>query len=115
MFTATVIVTSGLALVALGSAIGKLTRQPMVVDMLTGLGVPTTWLPRLAAAELAGGVGLVVGLAVAWIGIAAAAGLTLYFVGAAATHIRAHDSAIAPPALLAVVAIAALVLRIASA
>lgn len=115
MFIATVIVSSLLALAVFGSAVGKLTRQPMVVDMLTGLGVPTSWLPRLATAELAGGTGLLIGLAVTWIGIAAAAGLIVYFVGAVATHVRAHDKAIAAPALLAGIAIAALVLRIVSA
>ena len=115
MFIATVIVSSLLALAVIGSAVGKLTRQPMVVDMLTGLGVPTSWLPRLATAELAGGTGLLIGLAVTWIGIAAAAGLILYFFGAVATHVRAHDKAIAAPGLLAGLAIAAVVLRIATA
>lgn len=87
----------------------------MVVDMLAGLGVPSSWLPRLATAELAGGVGVLVGLAVTWIGIAAASGLILYFLGAVATHVRAHDKGIAAPALLAGLAVAVLVLRIASA
>lgn len=114
MFIATVMVSSVLALVVAGSAVGKLTRQPMVVDMLIGLGVPTTWLPRLAAVELAGGIGLVAGLAVAPVGMAAATGLILYFAGAVATHVRASDNAIAAPALLAGLAVVALVLRIAS-
>lgn len=115
MFIATVILSSLLALVVVGSAVGKLTRQPMVVDMLTGLGVPLSWLPRLATAELAGGIGLVVGLAVTWIGIAAATGLILYFFGAVATHVRARDKAIAAPVLLAGLAVAALILRVGSA
>ncbi len=115
MFIATVIVSSLLALVLAGSAGGKLTRQPMVVDMLTGLGVPASWLPRLATAELAGGIGVLVGLAVTWIGVAAASGLILYFLGAVVTHVRAHDKAIAAPIVLAGLAVAVLVLRIASA
>lgn len=115
MFIAAVIVSGVLALVVAGSALGKLTRQPMVVDMLTGLGVPSTWLARLAAAELAGGIGLMVGLAVAPVGMAAATGLIVYFLGAVATHVRASDNAIAAPALLAGLAVVALGLRIASA
>lgn len=115
MFTATVIVSMVLALVVAGSAFGKLTRQPMVVDMLTGLGVPRSWLPRLATAELAGGIGLVVGLAVSWVGVAAATALIVYFLGAIATHIRAHDKAVVPPTLLAGLAVVALALRLASA
>ena len=114
MFVVTVIVSVLLALAAIGSAIGKLTKQPKVVEMLTGLGVPLGWFPRLAAAELAGGVGLLVGLAVAGIGIAAAIGLIAYFVGAVATHVRAKNKQIAPPAALAVLAIVALIFRIAT-
>lgn len=114
MFVATVIVSVVLALVVVGSAAGKLTRQPRVVDMLATLEVPGAWLPRLAAAEIAGGVGLLVGLAVPAIGIAAAVGLVAYFVGAVITHLRARDDQFVPPAVLALVALVALVLRIAS-
>lgn len=111
MFVATVVVSVVLALVMLGSATGKLTKQPRVVEMLSGIGVPMPWLPRLASLEIAGGVGLLVGLAVAPIGIAAAAGIVCYFVGAIVTHLRASDHEIAPPAVLGLVAVAALVLR----
>lgn len=48
MFIATVVVAVVLALVVFGSAMGKLTKQPMVVQMLSGLGVPMSWVPRLA-------------------------------------------------------------------
>ncbi|MEI8241351.1 MAG: DoxX family protein, partial [Actinomycetota bacterium] len=61
MFIATVIVSSLLALAALGSGIGKLTKQPALIESLTGLGVPQSWIPLLGVAELAGAVGLVVG------------------------------------------------------
>ncbi len=99
----------------IGSAGGKLSKQPVIVEMLGGLGVPPSWLPRLALAELAGGVALLVGLAIAPIGIAAAIGLTGYFAGAVITHVRAKDNQIAAPVVLAGLAVAALVLRIASA
>lgn len=114
MFVATAIVSVLLALAVVASAAGKLSRAPQVVDMLTGLGVPMTWLPRLAAAELAGGVGLLVGLGVAPIGIAAAGGLICYFVGAVITHLRVHDRQIAAPIALALLAAAALILRVAT-
>jgi len=115
VFIATAVVSGLLALAVIGSAGGKLSKQPMIVEMLTGLGVPAGWLPRLAAAELAGGVGLLIGLAVAPIGIAAAIGLIAYFSGALITHVRAKDNQIAGPVVLAGLAVAALVLRIASA
>lgn len=111
MFIATAIVSTLLALALMGSAGGKLTKQPSVVEMLSGLGVPSSWLPRLAAAELAGGIGLLVGLAVPTIGIAAGVGVVLYFVGAVITHIRAKDKAIVAPVMIGIFAVVALVLR----
>ncbi len=114
MFIATVVVSVLLALAVIGSAGGKLSRQPKVIEMLMGLGVPESWIPRLAGAELAGGLGLLIGLAVAPIGIAAAVGLACYFVGAVIAHVRANDNQIAAPIVLAAMAVAALVLRIAS-
>ncbi len=54
------------------------------------VGVPAAWLPWLAAAKAAGGVGLLVGFWVPLLGIAAAVGLVLFFVGAVAAHIRAR-------------------------
>ncbi len=116
MFIATVVVSVLIALAAIGSALGKLSKNPKLVTQLTGLGVPLSWLPRLAALEIAGGVAVLVGLAVAPLGIAAAVGLVLYFLGAVATHLKAGDrKGIPAPLVLAVVAAAALVLRIASA
>ena len=116
MFIVTVVVSVLLALAAAGSAMGKLTKNPKIVEQLTGLGVPTSWLPPLAVAELAGAVGLLVGLAVAPLGMAAAVGLILYFLGAVATHVKAGDTkGIPAPLVLALISAAALVLRIATA
>lgn len=112
MFIATVVVSALLALAALGSAAGKLTKNPKIVENMTKLSVPLAWLPRLAVAEIAGAVGLLVGLGVPAIGIAAAIGLIAYFVGAVITHVRAKDKELAPAAVLALVAVAALVLRV---
>ena len=114
MFVVTAIVSILLALAAVGSGFGKLSKQPKLVENLTGLGVPMSWLPLLAAAEIAGGVGLLAGLKVAPLGIAAAIGLIAYFVGAVITHVRAKDKNLAPPAVLALLSVAALVLRIAT-
>jgi DoxX-like family len=55
------------------------------------VGVPRSWIPPLAATKLAGAAGLIVGLvALPALGIAAAVGLVLFFVGAVITHLRAH-------------------------
>jgi uncharacterized membrane protein YphA (DoxX/SURF4 family) len=75
----------------LASAASKLRRPTRVVEFYTGLGVPLRMLPFLAACELAGAVGLVVGLWYPPLGIAAAIGLTLYFIGAIGAHLRKND------------------------
>lgn len=49
------------------------------------------------------------------IGSAAAIGVVLYFIGAVVTHLRVKDYEIAPPVALALLAAAALVLRVLSA
>ncbi len=83
--------------------------------MMNTLGVPLQWLPMLAAAELAGAIGLIIGLWVAPLGVAAALGLVLYFVGAVITHMRAGDSEIAAAAGLGVLAALTAILRAVSA
>jgi DoxX-like family len=52
--------------------------------------VPRSWLPTLGTLKLAGATGLVASLfGPTAIGIAAAAGLVLFFIGAVITHLRA--------------------------
>ncbi|WP_406387738.1 DoxX family protein [Streptomyces sp. NBC_00887] len=68
-------------------------------------------LPFLGVAQIAGAGGLVIGLWWVPLGIAAASALTLYFIGAVATHLRASDYKGAPPAaVLTAVAIALIAL-----
>ncbi|MFI5774140.1 DoxX family protein [Streptomyces sp. NPDC051658] len=56
-----------------------------------------TWLPMLATLKAAGAVGLAVGLlGFRVIGIAAAIGLVLFFIGAMAAHLRARVFTILP-------------------
>lgn len=116
MFVATVIVSALLAAVGVASSAGKLTRQPRVMETMEHVGV-TRIVPILASFELAGAIGVLVGLGVPALGMAAALGLSLYFTGAVISHIRVHDAigTVLTPAPLALLAIAALVLRIASA
>ena len=115
MFVATVIVSVLLALALLGSAAGKLTENPKIVENMAKLNVPPTLVPRLALLEIAGAVGLLVGLAVPALGAAAAIGTILYFVGAITYHVRAEDKELAPAAVLMLVGVAALVLRLGTA
>ncbi|WP_328393859.1 DoxX family protein [Nocardia sp. NBC_00416] len=112
MFIATLIVTLVLAGILLASAAAKLTRNAGVLASMEKVGVPAEKIPWLAYLEIAGAVGLIAGLFWWPIGVAAAIGVVLYFAGAVGAHIRVKDKELAPAAGLALVAAAALVLRI---
>ncbi|MDX3846878.1 DoxX family protein [Streptomyces europaeiscabiei] len=97
-----------LSLVLLGSAAGKPTRRKSIVTSMRGVGVAESWLPRLALLEIAGAAGLLVGLALPPLAVAAGAGVFLYFCGAVVFHVRAHDrKGMIAPTALAVTALAA--------
>ena len=117
MFTATVIVSVILAAALTLSATMKLRRNPQVVESVHGVvGFPLEQLWVLASLELAAAAGLVIGLWVAPLGIAAATGSVAYFVGAIIAHLRVGDTKGAPsPAVPLALSIAALVLRVLSA
>ncbi|MEU7516298.1 DoxX family protein [Streptomyces sp. NPDC042898] len=115
MFLGYTIVAALLAFALSASAFLTFTRNPQITGNMTKLGVPDSWLPWLATAKAAGALGLLAGLAVAPLGVAAAIGVTLYFAGAVITHLRAKDYELAPALVLTLIAVAALVLRIASA
>ncbi|WP_069164141.1 DoxX family protein [Nocardia altamirensis] len=115
MFIATVVVSVLIAAFLINSAIFKITRNSRIVDSYAKLGVPDSWLNPLAAVLLAGAAGLVAGLWLAPIGIAAAIGLILYFGLAIGFHVKGKDwGNIAAPIVALALAAAALVLRILS-
>lgn len=115
MFITYAVVASLTSLLLFVSAVGKFTKQPPVVENVSVRAkVPLSWFPALASLQALGGAGLIMGLWVPAIGIAAAAGLTLYFVGAVAAHLRVKDKGIAPPVAMLVLSAACLVLRIAA-
>ncbi|WP_405708193.1 MULTISPECIES: DoxX family protein [unclassified Streptomyces] len=115
MFIGYAVVAALLALGLSASAFMTFTRNPQVAGSTTKLGVPDSWLPWLATAKTAGVLGLLAGLVVPPLGMAAAVGLVLYFVGAVIAHLRAKDYAVAPVVVLTLLSVVALVLRIASA
>jgi hypothetical protein len=71
------------------SAYSLFTKAPWVVDNLTDYGVPTAWWPKLAAAKATGAIGLLVGLAIPPVGLAATVAVAIYFLGAVITVTRA--------------------------
>jgi len=112
VFLACAVIVSLLSLALLGSAAGKLTKHPKVIESLGACEVPSNWHPRLAVAEIAGAVGMVLGLWVPALGVAAAVGVVLYFVGACIAHVRVSDNEVAAPIIFIVLAVVVIVLRI---
>ncbi len=90
-------------------------RPAWLIENMTRVGVPRRALFPLAVLKIAGALGLLIGIGVPRLGVAAAVGLVLFFLGAIAAHIRARDYASIPfPGVFLLLAIASLVLRIVS-
>jgi hypothetical protein len=74
-----------------GFALADFASAKFVLNNSAEVGVSTAWLPMLGALKAAGALGLLIGLlGFRPIGIAAAAGLVAFFIGAVATHVRAR-------------------------
>ena len=117
MFAATIASAVLLAVTLIPSARGKLVGDQRQSDGMRAVNFPIDKMWLLGAAELAGAVGLVIGLLWWPLGVAAAVCLTAYLIGALAYLLRARGTqakALASAAVLLLVAIASLVLRIAS-
>jgi len=116
MFIAYVIVAVVLALMSVGTATAKIRGLEPAISGLIAAGVPRSWFVPLALLNLAGAGGLLIGIGWRPLGIAAAAGLLLYFLGALGFHVRAKAFAGLPMALVfTVLSAVALVLGVASA
>jgi hypothetical protein len=90
-------------------------RPGWLIENMTRVGVERRALGPLAVLKIAGALGLLIGIAVAPLGVAAAIGLVLFFIGAIVAHIRAHDySTIPTPGVFLLLAAASLVLRVAA-
>jgi hypothetical protein len=94
----------------LAAATADFTRSHFALGNSVRVGVPASWLPVLGTLKVAGALGLVVGrLCIPLIGVAAAIGLVLFFIGAVVVHLRAHEHRFLRTTLLfLVLAVAAL-------
>lgn len=115
MFIATAVIAIVFALLLVFSGVGKLRHDPKQMGVMTQVGFPEDKVWLLALAEFAGAAGLVIGLFWWPLGVAAAVGTLLYFLGAALFHLRAGDRNIGPVVVLMLVSIAYVVLRVLSA
>lgn len=111
MFTAATIVSVLLALAMGSSGFLKLRRDERTMPTLLTVGVPEGLVNVLAGLELAAAVGLTVGIWIPLIGLAAAIGAVLYFLGAVIAHIRVRDRNFTGAGVLLIIATAALVLQ----
>jgi len=107
-----IVVAVALAVLFVLSGATKVLRHPISVVARDKLAVPATSWSLLGCAEIAGAAGVLVGLRVRPIGIAAAIGLVLVGLGAVGAHRRAHDALTetAPAVVALVLATAAVVL-----
>jgi hypothetical protein len=117
VFIAYAVVSSLFAAVLLLSAFGFATKDEKITHHAGKSGVTDQWFPRLAALKAAGAAGLVAGLWVYQLGVAAAIGLALYFLGAFIAHVRARyfqAGSVVTVVLFCLIGAAAAVLRLAS-
>lgn len=114
MFTSYVVVTVLAATANLFAAGADFVHSEKVAINMARASVPESWMTMLGILKAAGALGLLVGLWVPLIGTVAAVGLVLFFVAAIITHLRGHFYSFAFPISFLTLAVAALVLRLAT-
>ncbi len=114
MFATTVVLSAVLSLVLLPLGVFKLINHPKAIETAQHLGLSPTLSRAIGVLEISGGAGLLIGLAWAPLGVAAAIGLILLLLGAVASHFRVHDPLKVPafPFFLALLSVATLLLRL---
>ncbi len=115
MNIALIILTALLGLATAFSAVGKFSKNPKAVDMLRQLGITDSQIRTLGIVEVLGALGLLVGIWIPILGLLAAIGFVLYFLGALIKHVRAKDAAkdVAPAVVLLVLSIIVTILQFA--
>ena len=114
MFTTYIVVTLMAAAANIFSATLDFIRYKQILINMARVGVSESWINTLGTLKAAGALGLLIGIRVPLIGIAAAVGLVLFFVGAIVTHLRARDYSFGLAVVFLLLAVAALILRVAS-
>ena len=116
MTTAFVVVTVLSALMTAFSALMKIRHDPKVVKIIhETVGVPMNFFPHLAACEIAGALGLIIGIWFPPLGVTAGSGLVIYFIGAIVSHLRVGDfKGIGAAAFMLGLSVASVALRIAT-
>src|SRR5205823_14344525 len=111
MFIAYIVVTVLAAAANVFSATLDFIRYKQILINMAKVGVSESWITTLGILKAAGALGLLVGIRIPLIGIAAAIGLVLFFLAAVITHPRAHDYSFGLAVVFLLLAVAALVGR----
>lgn len=114
IFIAYVIVTILAAAANIFSAALDFIRYKQILINMDKVGVPQSWITILGILKAAGAIGLLIGIGVPLIGTVAAVGLVLFFIGAIIIHLRVHDYSFGLAVVFLLLAVAALVFRVAS-
>ncbi|HEY8742162.1 MAG TPA: DoxX family protein [Chloroflexota bacterium] len=112
MSVAVQIVEGVLGLAFLGSGVGKLLGAKTYVEGFQRWGYPQWFRSVTGAVEVVGGVAMLAGIGLHWMGPLAGLWLTATMLGAVLTHVRVHDSVakMAPAVVLLVLALVVVVL-----
>jgi hypothetical protein len=112
MFTTYIVVTTLAAAANIFSAtLDFICYKPILINM-ANVGVSESWITTLGVLKGAGALGLLIGIRVPAVGIAA--GLVLFFIGAIITHLRGHDYSFGLAIVFLLLAIATLGMRLVS-
>jgi len=114
MFIAYIVVTVLAAAANVFSATLDFIRYKQILINMAKVGASESWLTTLGILKAAGALGLLSGIRVPLIGIAAAIALVLFFVAAIITHLRGRDYSFGLAIMFLLLALAAFVLRVAS-
>jgi hypothetical protein len=114
MFITYIVVTILAAAANIFSAALDFIRYKPILINMAKVGVSESWITTLGILKAAGALGLLIGIGVPAVGIAAAAGLVLFFIAAIIIHLRGHDHSFGLAIVFLLLAIAALGLRVVS-
>ena len=114
MSIAYIVLAVGTSLMVTFSGMMKVRHDPKVTKIIHEVvRVPLKFFPFLAACEFAGALGLLLGIVWPAVGLAAASGLVLYFVGSVIGHVRVGDlKGLGPAAFMLCLSGACLILRV---
>jgi uncharacterized membrane protein YphA (DoxX/SURF4 family) len=91
MNIALIIFAGLLSFAAIGSAIAKLLKVPDVMALMAAVGVKPKQVQLLAILEIAGGLGVILGIWNKNLALLATTCLSFYFIGAISAHLKARS------------------------